>query len=103
MTAGSARHYRVSAINPAGTGPASNVATATPATVRNRGDGPSAVTTLRYYRSADSSISSSNTQVGTDPVNGLAASGSSPESISRLTAPATAGTYYMVEGASCSS
>ena len=29
LTAGSARHYRVSAINSAGTGPASNVATAT--------------------------------------------------------------------------
>ena len=63
------------------------------ATVRNQGSGPSASTTLRYYRSTDSSISSSDTAVGTDFVSGLSASGTSPESIG-LTAPSTAGTYY---------
>ena len=63
------------------------------ATVRNQGDGSSAATTLRYYRSADSTISSSDTAVGTDPVGGLAASGTSAESTS-VTAPSTAGTYY---------
>ena len=63
------------------------------ATVRNQGDGSSDSTTLRYYRSTDSSISTSDTEVGTDSVGGLAASGSSPESIN-LTAPSTAGTYY---------
>ena len=63
------------------------------ATVRNQGDGPSASTILRYYRSTDSTISSSDTSAGTDPVPGLAASGTSAESIS-LTAPSTAGTYY---------
>ncbi len=63
------------------------------ATVRNQGSGSSAATTLRYYRSADSSISSSDTAVGTDSVGGLSASGTSPESIS-VTAPSTAGTYY---------
>ncbi len=63
------------------------------ATVRNRGNGSSAATTLRYYRSADSSISSSDTAVGTDSVGGLSASGTSPESIS-VTAPSSAGTYY---------
>ena len=63
------------------------------ATVRNQGSGPSASTTLRYYRSTDSSISSSDTAVGTDSVSGLSASGTSPESIG-LTAPFTAGTYY---------
>ena len=62
------------------------------ATVRNRGSGTSGSTTLRYYRSTDASISSSDTEVGTDQVNGLSASGSSAESIS-LTAP-SAGTYY---------
>ena len=36
------------------------------ATVRNRGDGLSAPTTLRYYRSSDSAISASDTPVGTD-------------------------------------
>ena len=63
------------------------------ATVRNAGDGASAATTLRYYRSTDSTITSSDTQVGTDAVGALAASGTSAESIS-LTAPSTAGTYY---------
>ena len=63
------------------------------ATVRNAGDEGSAATTLRYYRSTDSTISSSDAQVGTDAVGTLAASGASAESIS-LTAPATAGTYY---------
>ena len=123
LTAGSAHHYRVSAINSAGTGPASNVATATTdsaaagtdlvvqsptvsdgspaagasftlsATVRNQGSGSSGSTTLRYYRSSDSAISTSDTEVGTDPVGGLAASGTSTESID-LTAPSSAGTYY---------
>ena len=125
LTAGTTRHYRVSAINSAGTGPASNIATGntdtssgnqapdlavgTPsvddsspttgasftlsATVGNQGDGPSASTTLRYYRSTNSSISSSDTAVGTDSVGGLAALGTSVESTS-VTAPSTAGTYY---------
>jgi len=63
------------------------------ATVRNQGDGRSASTTLRYYRSSDSGISISDTQVGTDAVSALSASTSSSESIS-LTAPSSAGTYY---------
>ena len=63
------------------------------ATVRNQGSGSSAATTLRYYRSTDSTISSSDTSAGTDAVGGLSASGTSPESIS-VTAPSTAGTYY---------
>ncbi|WP_423930557.1 CARDB domain-containing protein [Candidatus Palauibacter sp.] len=62
-------------------------------TVTNAGDGPSAATTLRYYRSADATIGSSDTAVGTDQVGGLAAGGTSAESIS-LTAPSTSGTYY---------
>ena len=63
------------------------------ATVRNAGDEQSAASTLRYYRSTNSTISSSDTQVGTDAVGALAASGTSAGSIS-LTAPSTAGTYY---------
>ena len=63
------------------------------ATVRNSGTARSASTTLRYYRSSDSGISTSDTQVGTDSVSGLSASGTSAESIS-LTAPSSAGTYY---------
>ena len=63
------------------------------ATVRNRGAARSASTTLLYYRSSDSTISSGDSAQGTDPVGGLAASGTSAESIG-LTAPSTAGTYY---------
>ena len=62
-------------------------------TVRNRGDGTSAATTLRYYRSSNATISSSDTAVGTDAVGGLAAGASGAESIS-LTVPSDAGTYY---------
>ena len=126
LTARSTRYYRVSAINSAGTGPASNVdnattpASGTPvggpdlvvdaptvsdsspgagasftlsAAVRNQGNSPSDSTTLRYYRSPDSTISTDDTPVGTDSVGGLEASVTSNESIS-LTAPSSAGTYY---------
>ena len=57
------------------------------------GTASSAATTLRYYRSTDELIKTSDTQVGTDAVAELAASGTSSESVS-LTAPATAGIYY---------
>ena len=63
------------------------------ATVRNSGTGSAASTTLRYYRSSNSTISTSDTEVGTDSVSGLSASNTSAESIS-LTAPSSAGTYY---------
>ena len=62
-------------------------------TVRNRGNGTSAAATLRYYRSTDSSISTEDTEVGTDDVVSLGASGTHDATID-LTAPATAGTYY---------
>ena len=63
------------------------------ATVRNQGTGSSTPTTLRYYRSTNATISTSDTAVGTDAVGSLNASGTSAESIS-LTAPSSAGTYY---------
>ena len=124
LTAGSTRYYRVSAINSAGIGPASNVATATTdsvpagpdlivespkvsdgslyaeapftlsATVRNQGSGASGgSTTLRYYRSTDSTITSSDEGVGMDEVGSLAPSATSGEAIP-LNAPSTVGTYY---------
>ena len=62
------------------------------ATVGNRG-GDASATTLRYYRSADATITTSDTEEGTDAVDELAASDSSAESIA-LTAPSTSGTYY---------
>ena len=63
------------------------------ATVRNQGNGRSASTTLRYYHSLDATISTGDTEVGTDTVGSLTAAASSDQSIS-LTAPSTAGTYY---------
>ena len=62
-------------------------------TVRNQGDHESVVTTLRYYRSTDATISSSDTELGTESVNGLAMSSEHGGSIS-LTAPSNTGTYY---------
>ena len=44
-----------------------------------------AATTLRYYRSTDAAITSSDTSVGTDAVGGLSAGATSSES-TRLTA-----------------
>ena len=62
-------------------------------TVRNRGNGQAASTTLRYYRSSDATISTSDAPVGTDVVSGIAASGTVEESI-RLQAPSSAGAHY---------
>ena len=61
--------------------------------VTNRGSGSSGLTTLHYYRSTDSTITSGDAEVGTDSVDALAASGISNEDID-LTAPDTPGTYY---------
>ena len=123
LTAGSTRHYRVSAINSAGTGPASNVAVSTigaasvpdlvvdtptvsesaPAagasitlsvTVRNQGNGPSDSTTLRYYQSADPTIAIGDREVDSDSVSRLNAL-SSGDVLINLTAPPTPGTYYL--------
>ena len=69
------------------------------ATVSNDGDGESAATTLRYYQSTDATISSADTEVGTDAVGTLAAGGTSPGgspwgNFVVLYAPSPAGTYY---------
>ena len=63
------------------------------ATVSNQGNGSSASTTLRYYRSTDATVSANDVEVGTDGVSALSAGGTSAESIS-LNAPSGAGTYY---------
>ena len=63
------------------------------ATVSNDGDDSSAATTLRYYRSTDATITTSDTEVGTDSVAGLAAAGTSDQSVD-LTAPSSPGTHY---------
>ena len=61
--------------------------------VRNDGNGSSAATTLRYYRSTDTTVTTSDTEVDTDDLPSLAPSATSSQSVS-LTAPTTAGTYY---------
>ena len=63
------------------------------ATVRNAGGAPAAATMLRYYRSADATITTADTEVGESTVAELAAAGSSSQSV-ELTAPETPGTYY---------
>ena len=63
------------------------------ATVRNQGSGASDSTTLRYYQSTDPTVTTDDTEVGTDSVSRLNASQGGDESIS-LTAPSTLGTYY---------
>ena len=63
------------------------------ATVQNQGTDESPELVLSYYRSSNATISTQDTQVGTDEVGSLAASSIKNESI-RLTAPSTPGTYY---------
>ena len=62
-------------------------------TVRNDGAGSAPATTLRYYRSSDSTISASDAQIGTGSVSELAAGASASAPI-LLTAPSSGGTYY---------
>ena len=62
-------------------------------TVHNQGDVRSAATTVRYKRSTDATITTSDTSIGTDAVNELAPSGGYGATF-RPTAPSTAGTYY---------
>ena len=63
------------------------------ATVRNRGGAQAQATTLRYYRSTDATITTSDTQAGTDAVAALAAGATSAESLT-VNAPTAPGTYY---------
>ena len=63
------------------------------ATVRNAGRVSSPATTLRYYRSADASISTSDAELGTDSVAALAAGAESAESLT-LNAPSASGAHY---------
>ena len=61
--------------------------------IHNRGNAPAPPTTVRYYLSTDSTISTDDTEVGTNAVSGLAAPSSTFKLI-RLTAPLNIGTYY---------
>ena len=74
-------------------GPAAGATFTLSATVRNAGNEASAATTLRFYASTDATITTSDTEVGTDAVAALDASETSSQLVI-LTAPSTPGTYY---------
>ena len=57
------------------------------------GTDPRKATTLRIYRSSDTTVDTSDTQVGTAAVAGLAASEGASATI-RVTSPLSPGTYY---------
>ena len=61
--------------------------------VRNQGGVASAATTLRFYQSADAAITTADTEVGTDEVGALAASGTRSHG-AHVTAASSTGTYY---------
>ena len=61
--------------------------------VHNRGTARSDITDLRYYRSTNSRINDSDTEVGTELIRRLDASDTTYDTL-RLTAPSSAGTYY---------
>ena len=63
------------------------------ATTSNRGTGASAATTLRFYRSTNTTISSSDTEVRTAAVGTLPLGGTTSSEVT-LTASSTVGTYY---------
>ena len=63
------------------------------ATARNVGEADASATTLRYYRSEDTTISTSDTELGTDAVGALVPGVATTGSVS-LVAPLTAGNYY---------
>ena len=92
---GTERHPDLMVTSPSvsDSGPVAGATFTLSATVRNAGEGDAAATTLRYYRSADATITTSDTEVGMDAVAELAASGSSSQSV-ELTAPATPGMYW---------
>ena len=62
-------------------------------TVQNLGTEWSTATTVRFYRSTDGTITTSDTEVGTEPVGPLRPLAGSGRAIP-LTAPSAAGTYY---------
>ena len=62
-------------------------------TVTNDGAGQSAATTVRYKRSSDSTITTSDTTIDTEAVRALSLHQGKAATI-KLTAPSTPGTYY---------
>ncbi|WYD81287.1 MAG: CARDB domain-containing protein [Candidatus Electrothrix gigas] len=65
------------------------------ATVSNQGDGPSEKTTLHYYRSEDATITTSDTELGTEKVASILAGATSDEYIYDSTAPEAPDEYWI--------
>ena len=63
------------------------------ATVKNRGTAAATATTLRFYQSTDTTITTSDTQIGTADVAALNSGGTAEISIT-LNAPTTLGTHH---------
>ena len=63
-------------------------------TVRNQGAGVSSGTTLRYFRSADSIISTLDTPLGTEAIAALSANATSPRNLNTA-APMAVGTFWV--------
>ena len=73
--------------------PASSQSFTLSVAIHNRGNASAPPTTVRYYLSTDSTITTDDPEVGTNAVSGLAAPSSTFKLI-RLTAPSNLGTYY---------
>lgn len=63
------------------------------ATVSNQGDAVAATTILRYYRSDDDTITTTDTELGSNVIPALAAAGQSAQDLDS-TAPPVDGTYW---------
>gem|GEM_PF-6848535 len=64
------------------------------AQAKNTDQGDSAATEIYYYRSSDSTISTSDTELGSTSINSLTKDESSEKKSISVTAPSSAGTYY---------
>ena len=64
------------------------------ATAKNQGTATANSSTLRYYRSTDATITTSDTLLATDSIGSLAASATSTQNASVI-APASKGTYWL--------
>ncbi len=64
------------------------------ATTKNQGTGTSDITAVRYYASTDATISTSDSELSSDPVGSLSA-GATENDNSTIPAPTTDGTYWI--------
>lgn len=83
----------VSAVVASNATPKTNQSFTISSTVRNQGQASASSTTLRYYRSTNSQITTSDTQIASDEVVSLSPNGTSLESSS--VSIGTAGTYWL--------